>query len=396
MILCKKEQKVKNFGFVIGLMEILHSLIKEDNAEEVEKLLNSYENLRNNFNTLHNYQSSHKVPLLQVAVESKCKKVVKYFLSQDFIDKTICTPQGRNIYHVICSLNGEEIFSMIEKNVSHNIIFDSKYAPNAFHIALCNKNNLNVVKRVYEILESLNVDLTSIKSLSLHYALKSGDIDIVKYVSLIDGVNLRNGVLQAIGSSTFDIVVYLLNLFICQAVPSHLHNQFHIFQFLNPLYNLGINLNKDISNINDNKNEIEENNIINNDTKKENGLFNNKDYLELVEEDYQKLLNLKEFGNRIWHVVCKNANLNVVQLIFSLKGIQPHILNSKRENLFLLACEQNSNIKIIKFLHKLFPSFIHSQLNRMHFNYYTYKEDEVTENRASLVFKNENLEYPKY
>ena len=50
-----------------------------------------------------------------------------------------------------------------------------------FHIA-CHKNNLNIVKRVYEILESVKVDLTSIKNLSLYYALPSGDIDIIKYI----------------------------------------------------------------------------------------------------------------------------------------------------------------------------------------------------------------------
>ena len=67
-------------------------------------------------------------------------------------------------------------------------------------------------------------------------------------------------------------------------------------------------------------------------------------------------------GNRIWHCVCRNENLDVVQLIFSLKGFQPEILNRDRYNIFLRACEFNSNIKVIKYIHKLFPSFIHSQL----------------------------------
>ena len=53
--------------------------------------------------------------------------------------------------------------------------------------------------------------------------------------------------------------------------------------------------------------------------------------------------------------------MDVVKLIFSLKGIQPEILNEDGNNVFLLACYYNANIKVIKYIHKLFPSMIYSQ-----------------------------------
>ena len=72
---------------------------------------------------------------------------------------------------------------------------------------------------------------------------------------------------------------------------------------------------------------------------------------------------INQYDYRIWHKVCRNENLDVVQFIFSLKGIQPEILNDDGNNVFLIACAQNSNIKVIKYIHKLFPSLFHSQVN---------------------------------
>ena len=99
-----------------------------------------------------------------------------------------------------------------------------------------------------------------------------------------------------------------------------------------------------------------------------------------MEENYNKLIDIKlRNGNRLWHSVCSNQNLNVVRLIYSLKGIQPEILNREGMNPFLLACEGNPNIKVIKFLHKLFPSLFHSfQIN----------SDGVIRNAASIVLSN--------
>ena len=76
---------------------------------------------------------------------------------------------------------------------------------------------------------------------------------------------------------------------------------------------------------------------------------------------------MERMGNRIWHEASKNQNLDVVQLIFSLKDIQPEILNYNGENVFLIACEK-SNLKIIKFIRKIFSSFIHSQLQNNYNN----------------------------
>ena len=74
-------------------------------------------------------------------------------------------------------------------------------------------------------------------------------------------------------------------------------------------------------------------------------------------------MNIKLNGIRIWHAVCINENFDVVQLIYSLKGVQPDLLTDVFGlNSFLRACKFNSNIKVIKYLHKLSPSFIYSQI----------------------------------
>ena len=378
----------------------LKRLIKEDNVEEFERILNAKKTLQNNFNTnsaFHNLSDYFEQPLLLFAVQEKSQKVVEYLLSQDFVDKSICNGGGENIYHAVCGIRGaEELFSMIERKVPHNLIlYKSRFADNgknAFHIA-CEKNNIFIVKRVYEIMESLQVDLTHIKKYAIQFAIKNKDIEVIKYILSIDGIQLNvEELFSVIKYSKTDIVVYLLNVYLYRSIPSHLHNQFHIFHFLN---NHPSNNNNNNNNINNIK-RIEENNAIklqkrnrdelgddifinhikkiklfhineNNEDSNYN-IVNNEDgnndyeyYLKLVEDNYNKIMNIKLRGNRIWHCVCINVNLDVVQLICSLKGIQPCILNDDGFNAFLRACSYNSNIKIIKYLHKLFPSLIHSQ-----------------------------------
>ena len=94
------------------------------------------------------------------------------------------------------------------------------------------------MKRVNEILESLNFDLSHIKKHKIDYLLKVNDIEVINYVLSIDGINLNILHLwSAISESKFDIVVSFLNNILCQSIPSHLRNQFHIFQFANQLPN---------------------------------------------------------------------------------------------------------------------------------------------------------------
>ena len=331
----------------------LESLIKEDNVEELSNILNLNENLRTDFNNFLSYYDLHGssilYPLLLLSVELNAQKVVEYLLSQDFVDKSVCNEEGENIYHVVCGIRGaEELFSIIERKVPHNLILNNShygknYKVNAFHIA-CERNNVFIVKRVYEILESFQVDLTQIKNKATQFAYLNDDIEAIKYILSIDGIQLNDEVLfDALEYTQIDNVVYLLNVYLWRSIPSHLHNQFHIFHFSN----------HHPSNMNNN-------NIDGNDS-------NNNDYeyyLKVVEDNFNKLMNIKLNGNRIWHVVSNNRKLDVVKLIYSLKGVQPDLLNDDGFNGFLIACDYNSNIKVIKYLHKLFPSFIHSQLNR--------------------------------
>ena len=386
--------------------EELKRLIKEDNVDELAKIINNNSNQKNNFNILHEDDE----PLLFVAVKKQSEKVLEYLLSQDFIDKTVLCSLGENIYYVILSMRGaEHIFSLIQNNVPHNLLLNNTFfGISAFQIA-CVFNNLFIVKSVYNILKSLKTDLKII-SYSMKYARINTDIEVIKFILSIDEIKFKDEFFfTAIQSSKFDIVVYLLNFYIRQSIPSHLHHLFNIFHFVNhPLnhnnnnnnnntvknengkYNLIINNNNFNNNtennndiVYDNNNNNNNNNNDNNNTENNNNIVydnnnskmkkikrgdyygnDNNDYnkyLIEVEKNYRKLIEMKRLGNRIWHGVCKNQNLDVVQLIFSLKDIQPEILNENGENVFLIACERNSNLKIIKFIHKIFPSFIHSQ-----------------------------------
>ena len=350
----------------------LDRLIKEDNVDELSNILNSNENLRNNFNTYHSTSNPYiKIPLLLFAVQENSQKVVEYLLSQDFVDNRVCNARRGNIYHVVCEIRGaEQLFSIIESKVPHHFLGIS-----AFHIA-CEKNNLFIVKRVHEILKSLQINLTPIAIYAMENAIKNRDIEVFKYVSSIDGIQVREDtLLKVIMSSKFDIVVHLFNVYLCQSIPSHLQNQFHIFQFSNHFnyknnHHDGNNPSDDIEN-HFKKRKLSH--YINNDNENNNNNNYGDYYLELVEKKFQKILASKLGGNRIWHCASHNENLDVVKLIFSLKGIQTEILklNDKQEeiftfggvhNPFLTAFKYNSNIKVIKYIHKLFPEFIFTNI----------------------------------
>ena len=338
-------------------------LVAEDNVDELAKNLNSNEILRNNFNSFFS-SIPVSLPLLHFAVKRNCQKVVEYLLSQDFVDKTICNSKGENIYHVICRIRGaEELFSIIERKVPHHLLLNNSYSRmNAFDIA-CRLNNIFIVNRVHEILQTLQFDITlsinNVMERAARYAMRyNQDIEVIKYVLSIDGIQLNDRILyRTIENSKFEVIVYLLNVYLCQSIPSHLHNQFHIFQFSNNRRNICDNIN--ITNSSNNKNN---NNNNNNNNSNNNNEYDK--YSQIVEENYNNIVKMEYYGNRIWHGVCRNKNLTNldVQLIFSLKGFQAEILNKEGFNVFLYACVLNSNIKVIKYIHKLFPSFINSQL----------------------------------
>ena len=362
-----------------NLKEEVRRLISEDNVDELSKIHNTNENLRTNFNSIQHWGNFTKMPLLHFAVLVNSQKVVEYLLSQDFVDKNICNAYGENIYHIVCSMRGaDKLFSMIERNVPHHLLLNkSRTQCNVFQIA-CERNDIFIVKRVHELMESLKVGSTQKEHNNVIYNALNNRYreDVLEYVTSIDGISCDDfEFFQIINSSMFDIVVNLLNNLLRISIPPHFRNQFHIFQFSHHLANHYFNKNNNNNN-NNNNNKIfnNENRIWIND--------NNDHYLKLVEENFKKIImrtSLDRSGNRIWHEICRNENLDVVQLIFSLKEIQPEILNNDGYNVFLIACEQNSNIKVIKYIHKLFPSLFHSRIK---------DKDENLLNGACLVIEN--------
>ena len=154
----------------------LERLIAEDNVYEVSNILNSIERLRfNSFRSSYKSQQTNfkqnrtaysKLPLLHFAVQENRQKVVEYLLSQDFVENTVCNQYGENIYYVICRIRGaEELFSIIERKVPHHLLLDNS---KVFIIA-CEKNNVFIVKRVHEILETLQLDFTQINYDAMYY-----------------------------------------------------------------------------------------------------------------------------------------------------------------------------------------------------------------------------------
>ena len=89
-------------------------------------------------------------------------------------------------------------------------------------------------------------------------------------------------------------------------------------------------------------------------------------YQKIIEENYQSILTKtilkKSFYedkiDNIWHEVCSNRDIKMVQFIYSLKGVDANQMNNKGENGFLIACEINS-LKVIKYIHKNTSSNIH-------------------------------------
>ena len=94
--------------------------------------------------------------------------MVEYLLSQDFVDKTIRNRNGANIYIVVCRMRGaDELFSIIERKVPHNLLLQKSICSDSrvyyLFFEICECNNVFIVKRMYEILESLQLDVVHIK-----------------------------------------------------------------------------------------------------------------------------------------------------------------------------------------------------------------------------------------
>ena len=350
----------------------LEVLIAEDNVDELSNIINANANLKYTFDII--ITSHQKQPLLLFAVQENSQKVLEYLLSQDFVNKKVCNQRGENIYHIImCEMSdgAEELFKLMERKIGLFRLYNNFI--DCFFRA-CKKNNLFIVQKMHRLLENLQVDFTNIKKNANRFAIMNKDIEVIKYIISIYGMQLDdNFILETIRYSILDFVVYLLNAYLCQSIPSHLHHHFNIFQFSNQLPNNNNNNNNNLNN----KNNVNNNNNNDGDKKNNNDNDENKlaeeeeiNYLKIVEKNYKKLLdieitngrrywqedNVKINGKKIWHKVCENENLIVVQFIFSLKEIP-------KFNEEGIACLENSNIKVIKFLHKIFPHFLQSKIN---------------------------------
>ena len=82
---------------------------------------------------------------------------------------------------------------------------------------------------------------------------------------------------------------------------------------------------------------------------------NNENIININDENniLTKIIHLKDlYEETIFHKACKNSNLQILQYILSIKGINIHDNNKGGRNGFLIAISHNSNEKIPIYLHK--------------------------------------------
>ena len=137
------------------------------------------------------------------------------------------------------------------------------------------------MKRIFEISSELSLEAFIDRGELFEKVLYNKDFEVLKYISSLDGVILKDETLmEAIRELELNIVIYLLNFYLRQNTPSHLRIEIDIFLFSN-------------NNTSGKNNENNINNIDNN--------------LELFKRIFKETI-LKKFDeneNRIWQEVSK-------------------------------------------------------------------------------------------
>ena len=354
-------------------VENLVKAIEEDDLELVITILNSNPDFRTNFNELHLLFDSetYGTPLLHNAASSVSIKVFKYFLLQPFVDAFQLTSfDGGNIYHTICTKRGtEELFSIINSQISPNKVTEMLKAKNEsnstpFHYA-CRYNSIKIVKELYENFGANAFEKTDDNQGPIQCASMNDDVEIIKYVSKIEGIDVFeeddvddigcNSFLTACECSTLDVVLYLFDLYLHRSIPSDFRGDIHQYINSQPL-DLFNTLNIGSDNI----------------------------YDKIKQTNYKSILQMQSIRRTIWHAAASNRNIDVVQFIFSLRGITLenifNLPNQSGDDVFTIAVQYNTDIKIIKYLHKLIPTSVNSSRNPFFeraSRYWNYISEEV-------------------
>ena len=325
------------------LREALWKAVHEDDAEKVKLM----------YESILEYKSDG-ASIFHCALQFQRERVLNYLLKETNIDINPSESILQNLFHVVCkNIRSEETFQLIVQKINPQIMnYLCRFLKeNAFLIA-CKYNTPQIIKIIHQELKLNVFHKNSQNQGAMHYAAMNKDVEVIKYVStMIDGINPFEEevfVIIACKYSNLDVFLYLFDLYLHKSIPSFY--PVNIYQFIEDHYLSFIKnsfqsaINKIESNYNHNHNiDIEQ----------------QQKYQKIIEENYQSIISNKYKNNKIWHEVSSNQDIEMVQFIYSLKGVDVNQLNGEGENGFLIACGTNENLKVVKYLHKNTPSNIH-------------------------------------
>ena len=223
----------------------------------------------------------------------------------------------------------------------------------------CKYNTLIFIELFYNELKLRGINIINHRDrddkYAINYAAINKDVNVIKYIldimiNEIPPIDERCPMFDACECSNLEVFLYLFDIYLNRSIP----NQFyvHILDFLDQ-NNKFDNINE-INNIKNNKNNTNNNNNNNNYANIIDDKINNEIVKQIFEENYQKIIEMRASnGNKLWHYVAYNEDLDLVTFIYSLKGIDPFELNQGGNSGFLIAIMNNGNINVIKYLYNV-------------------------------------------
>ena len=296
-------------------------------------------------------------------------KVIKCLLKDLNIDITGNDCVGDNLFHIVCQkkIISDEIFQLIIQKMSPKLMHEISHTKENSFLLACKFNSLHRIKQLYEEL-NFNIHQKNVENRgAIHYAALNQDLGAIKYITNIyrgEGLDIyeednygMNALFISCKNANLDIFLYLFDLFLHKSIPNNY--PINIFHFIVDRFYSIIKKSFPL-----NIKKIEVNFDYNFDRE------NQEKYQEIIEENYQLIITNK---NKIWEEVLENQNIEIIQFIYSLKGINI-------ENSFLIACE-NRNLKALKYLYKNFSLNINQitseKKNAFHIAYKYYVRNSI-------------------
>ena len=337
---------IRNVLMAAQLQAALWKAVREDDAENLKFILESI--------------TENKVDgesLFRRVLQLHRERVLLFLLKETNIDINP-SESGREIFHIVCqNIRSEETFQLLALKINSQIMnYISPYMKENAFLFACKYNTPQIIKIIHQQLKLDVFHKNFQKRGAMHYAAMNKDVEVIKYVStMIDGIDPfeddvfgMNALFITCKYSNLDVFLYLFDLYLHKSIPSFY--PVNIYQFIEDSH-LSFIKNSFQKNINNLESNYNHNHNIDNEQQQK--------YQKIIEENYQSIISNNINNKKIWHEVSSNQDIEMVQFIYSLKGVDVNQLNGEGENGFLIACGTNENLKVVKYLHKNTPSNIH-------------------------------------